>query len=557
MSLRRISLKDFVIVDTLEVDVSNGFTALTGETGAGKSILIDAVQIALGQRADASVIRHGAARCDIVIEIDGTPDLYDWLIEAGLDGDAGDRQSHQMLLRRQIDAQGRSKAWINGLPATITQLRHVGDALVDIHGQHAWQSLSRPASQRALLDSYAGINTTQLAQLWQVWRDSETTLSQAIAKQATLAQDAERLSWQITELSKLAPKADEWAALNAEHNRQSHAQALIEAVQLGADALEDGDHNASGLIHKTIVALEKHADIEPQFTPLVEVLQQAQALIEDAVHSLHLYGRHNDLDPAEFRALDDRVSNWLSHARRLKCEPEALPQRLSAWQAELASLNEAADIESLKKQVAANLKQVMAEAKLVHDARERAAKRLSTEITSAMQTLGMEGGRFQVAIGLLDTPQQQGLDDIEFLVAGHAGAPPRPVNKVASGGELSRIALAISVCTSRLGEAPTLIFDEVDSGIGGQVAQTVGQLMQRLGRDRQVLAVTHLAQVAASADNHWVVKKARQSDQTVSEVHVVAGDARTQEIARMLGGDVKSKTSLAHASEMLAQGQTA
>ena len=339
MSLRRISLKDFVIVDTLEVDVSNGFTALTGETGAGKSILIDAVQIALGQRADAGVIRHGANRCDIVIEVDGTPDLYDWLIESGLDGDAGDRHNHQLLLRRQIDAQGRSKAWINCFPATMTQLRHVGDALVDIHGQHAWQSLSRPASQRALLDGYAGINTTKLAELWQAWRDSENTLTEATAKQATLAQDAERLSWQITELGKLAPKADEWEALNAEHNRQSHAQALIEAAQLGADALEDGDHNASGLIHKTIVALEKHTDIEPQFTPLVEALQQAQALIEDATHSLHLYGRHNDLDPAEFRALDERVSNWLSHARRLKCEPETLPQRLSAWEAELASLN--------------------------------------------------------------------------------------------------------------------------------------------------------------------------------------------------------------------------
>ena len=220
MSLRRISLKDFVIVDTLEVDVSNGFTALTGETGAGKSILIDAVQIALGQRADAGVIRHGANRCDIVIEVDGTPDLYDWLIESGLDGDAGDRHNHQLLLRRQIDAQGRSKAWINGFPATMTQLRHVGDALVDIHGQHAWQSLSRPASQRALLDGYAGINTTKLAELWQAWRDSENTLTEATAKQATLAQDAERLSWQITELGKLAPKADEWEALNAEHNRQ-------------------------------------------------------------------------------------------------------------------------------------------------------------------------------------------------------------------------------------------------------------------------------------------------------------------------------------------------
>ena len=557
MSLRRISLKDFVIVDAIEVDVDAGFTALTGETGAGKSILIDAVQIALGQRADAGVIRHGATRCDIVIELDSTPAVQSWLRENGLDADEGEAAPNTLLLRRQIDTQGRSKAWINGMPATMTQLRAIGDELVDIHGQHAWQSLSRTASQRALLDAYGGIDTAELGKRWQLWRDSETAYADAQARQATLAQDAERLTWQISELSKLSPKLGEWETLNAEHNRQSHAQALIDAAQLSAAALEDGDDNAASLVNRAVALLGKHTEIEPQFAPLVDVLQQAQALIEDAAHTLHLYGRHNDLDPADFQALDERVGMWLAHARRLKCDPEELPQRLLDWEAALASLNEAADLDALAKQVKQNLSVLMASAKAVHDARSKAARRLSAEITEAMQTLGMEGGRFEVAITELAVPQQYGVDDIDFLVAGHPGTPPRPVSKVASGGELSRIALAIAVCTSRLGQAPTLIFDEIDSGIGGQVAQTVGQLMHRLGQDRQVLAVIHLAQVAASADNHWVVKKARSTDKTVSEIHPVKGDDRAQEIARMLGGDIHSKTSLAHASEMLAQGQSA
>ncbi len=557
MSLRRISLKDFVIVEALDVDLCDGFTALTGETGAGKSILIDAVQIALGQRAEASVIRHGATRCEITIELSSMPALADWLTRNGFDDASGSTMPAELtpalMLRRQIDNQGRSKAWINGSPATMTQLREVGDALVDIHGQHAWQSLSRPASQRELLDGYGGIDTARLNGLWQAWRDSEAKLARARGRQASLAQDTERLTWQIGELAKLAPQPEEWQTLNADHNRMSHAQALMDAAQVSAQAIDDDETNASGLIHIAATALEKHTHIEPQFVPVADLLRQAQALIEDAAHSLHLYGRHTDLDPAGFQALDDRVALWLSHARRLKCAPEELPERLLAWEAELAALNDASDLATLAQQVSDCLDALLKEAKVIRKKRTVAGAKLSSEITAAMQTLGMDGGRFEVAMQALDTPQQHGIDDLSFLVAGHPGTPPRPVNKVASGGELSRIALAIAVCTSRLGTAPTLIFDEVDAGIGGQVAQTVGQLMRQLGMDRQVLAVTHLAQVAASADQHWVVKKARASDKTVSEVEAVSADARTVEIARMLGGDIHSKTSLAHATEMLAQ----
>jgi DNA repair protein RecN (Recombination protein N) len=547
MSLRRIALKDFVIVQSLDIELSNGFTALTGETGAGKSILIDAVQIALGQRADASVIRHGGERCDIALELDSNAAVDAWLGDNGFDCNDGE----PILLRRQIDAQGRSRAWINASPATMTQLRAVGDALVDIHGQHAWQTLSRAAAQRELLDAYAGIDTADIANAWQQWSDSVQALDEARARQARVAQDSERLEWQINELAKLAPGADEWPTLNEDHTRLSHAQALIDAAQIAGNALDDDSPSAAQLLNTAITALSKQAYIEPRFTPIVDVLNQAQALVDDATHSLHTYARHTDLDPQRLSELDERVALWLSHARRLRCLPEDLPALVQAWQAELDQLNANSDLEAMQQTVAKHLATLTKLCKAASTKRQQAAKPLSKEITQAMQTLGMQGGVFEVALTALDQPHSHGSDQVEFLVAGHPGVPARALGKVASGGELSRIALAIAVCTSRVGTAPTLIFDEVDSGIGGQVAQTVGALMQRLGHDRQVLTVTHLAQVAASATAQLVVSKARTSDTTISQLSLASGDARVTEIARMLGGDTSSSTSLAHAREML------
>jgi DNA repair protein RecN (Recombination protein N) len=310
------------------------------------------------------------------------------------------------------------------------------------------------------------------------------------------------------------------ARANEDHTRLSHAQALIDAAQLAGNALDDDGPSAAQLLNTAITALSKQAHIEPRFTPIVDVLNQAQALVDDATHSLHTYARHTDLDPQRLSELDERVALWLSHARR--------QQTVAKHLATLTKLCKAASTK-----------------------RQQAAKPLSKEITQAMQTLGMQGGVFEVALTALDQPHSHGSDQVEFLVAGHPGVPARALGKVASGGELSRIALAIAVCTSRVGTAPTLIFDEVDSGIGGQVAQTVGALMQRLGQDRQVLTVTHLAQVAASATAQLVVSKARTSDTTISQLSLASGDARVTEIARMLGGDTSSTTSLAHAREML------
>ncbi len=545
MSLNSIHLRDFVIVQELELDLGPGFSVLTGETGAGKSILVDALQLALGARADAGVVREGAVRCEISASFDAPPSLQAWLDDAGLAG------SDELLLKRTIDSQGKSRAWINGSPATITQLRELGDLLVDIHGQHAWQSLTRPDSVRALLDAYAGVSTEALQQRWGAWREAQKSLSQARQAQDTLAREQERLAWQIGEVDKLAPGAEEWDELNAQHSRLSHAQALREAVQTAIDALQDAEDNACTLLSRAIAALQAQSGIEPRFAAIVEELHSALTLAEDAVHSLGSYARHAELEPERLQELDERLGLWVSLARRYKRTPAELPQLWAGWKEELQRLDAAADLAALEKAEAAAAAAFLAEAKAVGKARAKAAPALAKAITQAMQGLGMQGGQFEVRLEKLAEPQQHGLEQVQFLVAGHPGATPRPVGKVASGGELSRIALAIAVTTSELGTAQTLIFDEVDSGVGGAVAETVGRLMKQLGQDRQVLAVTHLPQVAACADAHLVVAKQAQGGRTTSSVRTVDGEQRVAEIARMLGGERLSSTTLAHAKEML------
>ena len=547
MSLKSISLRDFVIVHVLDLDLSDGFTVLTGETGAGKSILIDALQLALGARADAGVVREGAPRCEISAEFDCPAGLAPWMEQAGFE--AGD----SLLLRRTIDLQGKNRAWINGSAATATQLKDIADQLVDIHGQHAWQSLTRPEAVRGLLDSYANVLTEQLSLRWSDWRATQKTVTQAREAQDSLQRERERLAWQIGELGKLAPGADEWADLNAQHGRLSNAQALRDAVQTAVDALQESDDNAIALLGRAIASLQNQEHIEPDFRGLIEVLSGSLAQMEDAVHSLNSYARHAELEPQRLAELDDRLALWVSLARRYKRPPADLPELLASWQSELQKLDEAADLVQLEKNESLARAAYLDEARQVSRSRSKAAPQLAKAITLAMQGLGMQGGKFEVTLMALDQPAQHGLEQAEFLVAGHSGTTPRPVGKVASGGELSRIALAIAVTTSQLGQAQTLIFDEVDSGVGGAVAETVGRLMKQLGKDRQVMAVTHLPQVAACADQHLVVAKRTEKGKTFSTVNHVNSEQRVAEIARMLGGERLSGTTLAHAKEMLGQ----
>ncbi len=552
MALRRIALRDFVIVRALDIDLSSGFTVLTGETGAGKSILIDAVQIALGSRADAGAVREGAERLDVSAEFDADPQFAPWLDAGGFE--AGDA----LLLRRTVDLQGRSRGWINGSPATATQLREIGDRLLDIHGQHAWQSLTRPDAVRGLLDAYAGVDTAALDGAWNGWRQALGALDRARSAQDTLQRERERLQWQVGELAKLAPLADEWEELSASHTRASNAQALIDAVEGARTALEDDEAGALPALNRALALLQDCEHIEPEFKALAEVLASSVAQASDAAHSLHGYLRRSDADPQTLADLDERMGTWMSMARRYKRQPAELPALLAGWQSELKALDAQSDLDALERAEQNAQQTYMKEAKALGKVRRQAAPRLSQAVTQAMQGLGMQGGRFEVALQPLAQPGRAGLEEISFLVAGHAGSTPRPIGKVASGGELSRVALAIAVTTSELGAAQTLIFDEVDSGVGGAVAETVGRLMQQLGRDRQVLAVTHLPQVAACADHHLLVAKRPTAagasgggPRTESSVAPLDEDSRTREVARMLGGERVSATTLAHAREML------
>ena len=543
--LRRLSLRDVVIVAHLEIDFAGGFSVLTGETGAGKSILIDALQLALGNRADAALVREGASRAEVSAEFDVPAALKPWLEDAGFEAD------DTLLLRRSVDSQGKSRAWINGSAATMGQLREAAEHLVDIHGQHAWQSLTRPAAVRALLDAQAGADTTSLLTAWHAWRQVLAQLEQARAQRDTLERERERLAWQIGELDKLNPAADEWDQLNAEHQRLAHGQALLDSARVALDAIADADSNAVSLSSRALSALDEVVRFDAALGDVAEVLRAAQAQLEDAAHTLTGYLNHRDPDPDRLALLDTRIGSWVSLARRYRRSPAELPALLSGWKAELKQLEAAADLDGLERQAQLAQQAWQSEADRISLLRKKAAPKLGLAVTQAMQQLGMAGGRFEVALGLADEPQSHGMDVVEFRVAGHAGSTPRSLAKVASGGELSRLALAIAVTTANQGRAatPTLIFDEIDAGVGGTVADSVGRLMKQLGRSSQVLAVTHLAQVAACADGHFVVAKALQGKQTLSDIQPVDGEARVAEVARMLGGEKLS--GMAHAQTLL------
>ena len=550
--LRALAIRDFVIVDFVELDLSSGFTVFTGETGAGKSILIDALTLALGGRADASVVREGAARADIVAEFTGELDtsLQSWLSEHAFDNDES-----SLLLRRVIDNAGRSKAFINGVTATITQLRELGEMLVDIHGQHAHQSLLRSDAQRDLLDANAGLQerVKEVSAAFKQWRalTKQREEFERDTKQALL--ERERLEWQVSELQKLAPQSGEWAEVCSEHSRLSHAASLIEGAQQALDLLSESD-SAPMLSQLSAVEqrLAKLVDIDDKLKPVIDALEPARIQLQEAVYALNDYLGRIELDPARLRVVESRMEALHSASRKFHVAPEALSQELEQLSDRLQQLSDATDLDAIRAQEQKLAAAYQSSAKQLSKARAAAAKSLSAAVTKAMQELSMSGGRFEIALNTSE-PAAHGLEQVEFLVAGHAGTTPRPLAKVASGGELARISLAISVIASSATATPTLIFDEVDSGIGGAVAEVVGRLLRKLGQDRQVLCVTHLPQVASQGAQHFQVSKNAAPDgRTVSRIAPLAGAERVEEIARMLGGLEITATTRKHARELLA-----
>lgn len=547
--LRHLSIRDFVIVAALDLEFDSGFTVFSGETGAGKSILIDALALALGERADASVVRTGCSRADITAEFTPHDRVARWLDEHAFDTD------DTVMLRRVIDTNGRSRAFVNGTSATLAQLRELGEMLVDIHGQHAHQLLMRPDAQRELFDTHAGLvaDAANVARAWRVWRDAKQAIETAQAHERELQLEREKLAWQLAELDKLAPQPGEWEEVNAEHKRLTHSANLIDGVQGALNALSEADDAMLAQLGAIVSKLRSLADYDPALGDALASLEPAEIQLQEAVYSLSHYAQRLDLDPARLAQVDMRVDALHSTARKFRLPPDTLHEEHAARRAQLAALDAAADLGALHAAQAKAWDAYLADAKRLSKARTQAAKALGTAVTAGMQELSMAGGSFEVALVPLADGGPHGLEQVEFRVAGHPGVPLRPLAKVASGGELARISLALAVIASAASPTPTLIFDEVDTGIGGGVAEVVGRLLHQLGRDRQVLCVTHLPQVAARGDQHFqVAKGADTRGGTVSTVVPLDRASRVEEVARMLGGLEITATTRKHAKEMLA-----
>lgn len=553
--LKFLGIRDFVIVDQMELEFVPGFTVLTGETGAGKSILIDALSLVLGERSDPSQIRNGCERADISAEFDtaGLPQMEDWLHENGFESDGND--SSGCLMRRTVDIQGRSRGFINGRVATMQQLRAAGEKLVDIHGQHAHQSMLRSEAQRALLDEFAG--SLELArtvkEAYDHWQDLVRQRSAWEKNAASLMQEREQAERQVSELSALNFMPDEWQTLQADHSRLSHAASLLEAAQTGLEVLSEGESAALSQINSVISRLHDLLRCDANLQAVFDLLESAQIQLQEAVYELSRYRQSLDLDPGQLSGLEERLSTIHAMARKYRTTPPELPELLGIASRRLEELDHSGDGEMLAREEAAAQEKYLQSAEQLSAERKKAADQLGQLVTAAMQTLAMAGGEFSVALIAHPQPSASGMEQIEFQVSAHGGSPLRSLAKVASGGELSRISLAIQVITSKLGTAPTLIFDEVDVGIGGRVAEIVGGLLKKLGRERQVMCITHLPQVASAGDHQWQVSKSLDParGQVTSQIAVLADQERIEEIARMLGGQKITETTRQHAAEML------
>lgn len=547
--LCRLTIRDFVLVDRLELDFQAGFGTLTGETGAGKSILVDALAFALGERADAGLIRTGCERAEVNAEFDleGVPAAADWLLAHDMDGQGA------LLLRRVVDANGRSRAYLNGSPVTVQQLREVAESLVDIHGQHAHQSLLRGEAQRALLDAHARLQPllADVAAAWRSWREARTMLDTASSGLEALAIEREQLDWQVRELQALGFSAEEWLALNEEHKRLAHATSLVEGAQFSLQVLAEGDAACEAQVAAVANRLEGLSEYDPTLSEVAILVESARTELSEAISALRRYADRVELDPRRLAELDRRIEAVLGVARKFRCGPEDLPGLLTRWQERLAVLGDAADIAGLTARVASTRQQYEQLAQRLSGSRAMAADGLGREVSQVMQQLALGGGRFEVGLLPVDGGNAAGFEQVEFRIAGLAGSEPRPLAKVASGGEISRISLAIQVVTSQAARVPTLIFDEVDVGIGGGVAEVVGRLLRELGAERQVLCVTHLPQVAARANWQWQVSKISKVGYVHSQVAVLDAEARVEEIARMLGGIEITALTRQHAREML------
>jgi DNA repair protein RecN (Recombination protein N) len=547
--LRALSIRDFVVVESLDVDFASGFTVLTGETGAGKSILLDALALLLGDRFEARQLRPGVDRAELaaMFDVDGAREIGNMLAASGLDAGS------ELLLRRVLDVQGRSRAFVNGRAATLAQLGELGARLLDLHGQHAHQALARGDAQRALLDAFGGLSplVDALADAWRAWRDALARRDRAAEAEASLVAEREWLEERQRALADLAMQPDEWTNLGTAQRRLANAAALIDATTQAEEAVSGADDAIAHRLARVVQQLTGASRDDPALADIVALLAPASIQLDEAARALREYRRRLDLDPKELERVEARLSAMHELARKYRVRPEALAELAAATDARLAELTAAPDAQALAQAVDEAKRTYDALAVKVSEGRATAARDLATRVTAAMQELAMGGGRFDVSLQPLATPTSHGRESVTFVVATHPKQSAGPLSRVASGGELSRVALAIQVAASEVGDVETLVFDEVDTGIGGAVAATVGRMLQALGTRRQVLCVTHLPQVAAHADHHFRVVKIGDGDKVTSELTALTGAARVDELARMLAGREITAKTRAHARELL------
>ena len=549
--LSHLSIRNYLLVESVELDFAPGLTVLTGETGAGKSILIDALALALGDRAEGGVVRKDATRAEITAEfvIDGLPLLVTWLDEAGYATDDG-----SLILRRVIEASGRSRAFINGSAAPLMQLKEAAEFLLDIHGQHAHHALLRPQAQREVIDAYAGAQqqAAAVSVAWHAWQHARQLRLACESHGQARQIEREGLTLAVEELRALGDDLPRWDDIQIEHARLAHVTALIEGSQALIQGLDDGDAAVSSQLGEMSARLDTMQAMDDSLTEIGTLLNSASANLAEAVHALRRYADNLNLDPERLTVLDRLLSDMHLLARKHRVQPDALAGLLEQFQTRLAELVASDDLEALQASEDATWAQYKKGAERLTTQRRKAAAGLSKQVTDAMHELALAGGQLDIQLQPVSEPRAHGMEDVSFLVASHPGLPPGPLAKVASGGELSRISLAIQTALSGVAGVPTLIFDEVDVGIGGSVAEAVGRRLAKLGETRQVLVITHLPQVAARGTQHLRVSKQANGGFVSSNIETLDADTRVEEIARMLGGLKITTTTRQHAAEMLA-----
>jgi len=549
-----LQVRDFAIVDQIDIEFQSGMTVLTGETGAGKSILVDALGLVLGERGSAQLVRNGARRAEFAAEFDvsGLPAVIAWLEEQALDLEG------ECLLRRVINADGRSRAFINGNSVPIAQLKAIGELLLDIHGQHFHQSLGKRSVQRDLLDHFGGLldQRAAVAARYIEWRSLSERLGELTSAEADRASRLDLLSFQLQELESLGLAAGEVDELNTERQKLQNSGKLAEGVATALDEIFDNDTgNANSLVADALRTIESLAEIDATLGPAAEMLNSASIQLTEAADSLRRYSDTLDMDPARRDWVEERLDAIQTISRKHRVSSDELPELTERLRSEHDDLSHAEERgKELEQQARAARKTFLKLAAALSSARAKAAVAFQDAVTQAMHGLGMPGGEFKVSLEALDEDAARpwGLDRIEFLISANPGQPAQSLAKIASGGELSRMSLAIQVIASDGSAIPTMVFDEVDSGVGGGVAEMVGRRLQELGANRQVLCVTHLPQVASLADQHFRISKVSDGKSTRTRVHPLGKDERTEELARMLGGVEITRKTLEHAAEMLA-----